>query len=316
MLKSLLAALAVLPALAFAQAPNFPSHPVRLIVPTAAGGPSDIIGRFLAQKLSDVWKQPVVVENRAGVNGLVGAEAGAKATADGYTLLLGNSGTHIMNYGLYKKLPYDPLNGFAVIGKLGTSPAVLVTNPATLIGSVSDLINRPNSNSINFAAAGATATYAALLFNSLAKTKITVVPYKGGAPADLSILQNETQVSFTSLAGARGHIAAGKMKVLAVTTLARDPMLPDVPTLDESGIKGYDIEFWTGLFAPVGTPQFIIDKIGTDVARLLENPEIRRQLNEVAFSPAYQAGATFGGKIKADATKYARLMRELGIPAE
>lgn len=295
---------------------DFPTKPVKFIVPSAAGGSSDIIGRIVAQKLSELWGQPAVVDNRGAVSGIVGAELGQKAPPDGYTLTVGNSGTHVMNYGLYKALPYDPINGFAPIAKMGVSPTVLIGNASLPFVTTRELIAYSKANSINMASPGATALFAARMFNSMAGTDITIVPYKGSAPADLSVIQNETQVSFTSLASARVHVQGGRVRMIATTSIARDPAIPNVPTLNESGVKGYELEFWVGLFAPAGTPPRIVEKINADLAKVLAAPDVQKRLDEVSFSVAYVPAAQFADYVRKSAERNARLMRELGIQPE
>ncbi len=295
---------------------DYPSKPVRFIVPSAAGGSSDIIARVVAQKLSELWGQPVVIDNRGAVSGIVGAELGQKAAPDGYTLTVGNSGTHVMNYGLYKTLPYDPINGFAPIAKMGVSPTVLIGNSSLPFTNARELVAYSKANSINMASPGATALFASRMFNSMAGTDITIIPYKGSAPADLSVIQNETQVAFTSLASARSHVQGGRVRIIATTSLAREPAIANVPTLNESGVKGYELEFWVGLFAPAGTPARIVEKVNADLARVLKSPDVQKRLDEVGFSAAYMPTAAFADYVRKSAEKNAKLMRELGIQPE
>ena len=295
---------------------DYPSRAVKFVVPNVAGGSTDIIARLVAQKLSERWKQPVVIDNRGAVSGIVGAEAGQKSPADGYTLTVGNSGTHVMNYGLYKSLPYDPLQGFAPIAKLGVSPTVLIANASLPFTNVGELVAYSTTRSINMASAGATALFASEMFKSMSGADILVVPYKGSAPADLSVIQNETQIGFTSLASARSHVQSGRVRMLATTSLARDPAIPDVPTLDESGLKGYELEFWVGLFAPAGTPSKIVDKVNADLAVVLKAPDVRKRLNEVGFGADYVPAPQFGEYVRNSAQKNAKLMRGLGIQPE
>jgi tripartite-type tricarboxylate transporter receptor subunit TctC len=229
---------------------------------------------------------------------------------------VGNSGTHVMNYGLYKSLPYDPINGFAPIAKMGVSPTVLIGNSSLPFTNPRELVTYAKGHSINMASPGATALFASRMFNSMAGTDITIVPYKGSAPADLSVIQNETQIAFTSLASARSHVQGGRVRMIATTSLAREPAIPNVPTLDEAGVKGYELEFWVGLFAPAGTPARIVEKVNADLAKVLKAPDVQKRLDEVGFSAAYVPTAPFAEYVKASAVKNAKLMRELGIQPE
>lgn len=295
---------------------EYPNKAVRLIVPSAPGGSSDIVGRIVAQRLSHLWGQPVVVDNRGAVNGVVGAELGQNAAPDGYTLTIGNSGTHSMNYGLYKTLPYDPVKGFSAIAKMVSSPTVLLANSTLPITSARELITLAKSRPVYIAAPGATAGFASRMLNAMAGTNITIVPYKGSAPADLSVLQNETQLSFTSVGAAKVHVQTGRAKIIAVTSMARDPALPDVPTLDESGVKGFELEYWVGLFAPAGTSMAIIQKLNADIEQVLATPEVRKRLFDAGFNVKFLPSTHFPEYVRTMAERNAKQMRELGIPAE
>lgn len=295
----------------FAQ--TYPTKPVRLIVPVEAGSATDNVARLVAQKLSIIWGQQVVVDNRPSVNGIIGSDLASKSPADGYTLLAGNSGTHVMNVGLYKKLSYDPVKDFAAVAQLVTSPLVLMGSDHFVPRTVKDIIAHAKGTSINFATAGATGQLAALMFNSIAKVDIVSIPYKGSSGAETSLLAGDTQLFFASISTALPYVVSGKMRTVAVTSLIRSPYLPEVPTLDESGVDGYEMDYWVGLFAPVGTPKPILDRINADVITALSSPEVRGRISKMGYVSLSRSPADFQQYVQASVIKYGALMRDLGV---
>ena len=295
---------------------SYPTRAVKLIVASAAAGSSDLVARVVAQQLQDLWKQPVVIDNRGAVNGVVGAEVGEKAPPDGYTLTVGNSGTHVMNYGLYKTLPYDPLNGFAPIAKLAVAPGVLLANARAPFTNVRDMLAYAKSHPTYVATPGATAQFAALMLNSMAGTELTVVPYKGNSQSDLAVAQGEVQLSITTLIGARPHVESGRARILAIMGHERTSVAPDIPTIAEGGVPGYELEYWVGMFAPLGTPAAVIEKVSADLKKVLATPEVVKRLEDAGFSSAYQAPGPFGAYAKESALRSAKQMRKLGIEAQ
>ena len=292
---------------------RFPTGPVRMVIPSAAGGPTDIAGRVIAQKLSELWGQPVIPDNQASVNGLIAASSVAKAKADGYTLLVGNSGTHVMNVGLYRNLSYDPVKDFVPIAKTVVTPLLLITNASLPVTDVQSLITYAKANPTFVASLGATGQVAALMFNSMTGVNMTLVPFRGGGGAgDLSVAQNETQASFTSLLSARPHMSSGRVRAIAVTSAKP---LPGIPSLSDT-VKGYELEYWTGLFAPAGTPKAIVDKISQDLGRVMRDPTTLKRLDDAGFTPAYESSDAFANLVKTSSVKYKELMGTLGIKPE
>jgi tripartite-type tricarboxylate transporter receptor subunit TctC len=299
-----------------ASAQTYPTKPVRLIVPVEPGSATDVVARLVAQRLSTVWGQQVVVDNRPSVNGVIGAEMAARAQADGYTLLAGNSGTHVMNVGLYKKLSYDPVADFAPVAQLVTTPLVLVGSPKMPPRTVKEVIAYAKTNSINWGIAGATGQLASLMFNAMAGVDIVSIPYKGSAGAEASLLAGDTQLFFASISNAMPYATGNRLTMLAVTSLKRSPLLPDVPTLDESGLKDYEMDYWVGLFAPAATPKPLVDRIHADVVRAMGSPEVKERLTQMGYTDPGRSRGEFDQYVRTSVTKYGKLMRDLGVKAQ
>jgi len=297
-----------------ASAQQFPQKPVRLVAPVEAGSPTDTIARLIALKLSAAWGQPVIVDNRPSVNGVVGSDIVSKAAPDGYTLLTGNSGTQVMNVGLYKKLSYNPATDFSSAAQVVTSPLVLMGSKHFAPTRVSEVISAARqSSNVNFAVPGATAQLATLMFNSAAALDIVSVPYKGSAGAETALLAGDAQLFFASVSNALPYAKSGRMRTLAVSSLARSPALPEVPTLDESGLKGFEIEYWVGLFAPAGTPTDVLEKINRDVNTILGAPEVKAKLTDLGYTPMPRSRIDFDRYVKGSIDRYGKLMQKLGI---
>ena len=259
-----------------------PPKPVKLVVPFPPGGPLDIVGRLIAQKLTEAWGQPVVVDNRPGAGGNIGADLVAKCAPDGYTILEGALSTHAVNVSLYAKMPYDPVKDFAPITLVAVTPNVLVVNPSLPVNSVKDLIAyaKANPGKLSFGSGsnGSAGHLAGELFKTEAGVDMVHIPYKGGAPALQALLAGDTQLMFDNLANSAAQIKAGKLKALAVTTAKRSKLAPELPTMAEAGLPGFDISTWFGLFAPAGTPKEIVAKWNAEVTRILNSPEMRERL--------------------------------------
>lgn len=297
-----------------AAAQQFPTRQVRLVAPVEAGSPTDTVARLIALKLSVAWGQPVIVDNRPSVNGVVGSDIVAKASPDGYTLLAGNSGTQVMNAGLYKKLSYNPSTDFNAAAQVVTSPLVLMGSKHFAPTRVADVISAARvSSNVNFAIPGATAQLASLMFNNAAALEIVSVPYKGSSGAETALLAGDAQLFFASVSNALPYAKSGRMRTLAVSSLERSPALPDVPTLDESGLKGFDIEYWVGLFAPAGTPGHVLDKINRDVNTILDTPEVKAKVAELGYTPMPRSRSDFDRYVKSSIDRYGKLMQKLGI---
>lgn len=297
---------------------GFGSKPVRLIVPVPPGGPTDFAARLVAPKLSDALGQNVIVDNRPSANGIVGAELAARAAPDGLTLIMGNSGTHAINAGLYRKLPYDPQRDFVPITEVLASGMVLVANPRLAANSLREFIAlaKNESGKLNIGVAGATGQLAGEALKAQTRISINNVHYKGSAPTEFAVLQGEVEVSVLTPIASAAHVNAGKLKALGVTSAKRIAMLPNVPTIAESGVDGYDFEIWHGLFAPAGTPDRIVRTLHQEVVRVLDVPEVRERVGVQGFYVVANTPEQFAGLVKREIAKYRKLIIEAGIPLE
>ena len=299
-----------------AAAQGYPSRPVKLVVPFPPGGPLDIVGRTIAQKLSDAWGQSVVVDNRPGAGGNIGADVVAKSAPDGYTILMGALSTHAVNPSLYAKMPYDAVKDFAPITLVAITPNVLVVNASLPVNSAKEFVAyaRANSGKLAFGSGsnGSAGHLAGELFKVETATDIIHVPYKGGAPATQALLAGDTQFMFDNLANATPQIKAGKLKALAVTTAERSKLAPELPTMAEAGLPGFDISTWFGLLAPAGTPKDVIAKWNAEVTKILSSPEMRERLTAQGAEPAPMTPDQFAAFIQSEITKYARIVKASG----
>jgi tripartite-type tricarboxylate transporter receptor subunit TctC len=314
------AALAFSCAAGAALAQAYPSKTIRTIVPFPPGGVTDTLARTLAQEYQKAWGQPAIVENKPGAGGLIGAELVAKADADGYTLFLGHIGTHGVNPSLYAKLPYDPVKSFAPIARLGSVPNVLVANSAVPANTVKELIAlakaKPGAVSAASAGNGTSSHMALAVLKAMADVDITHVPYKGPAPALQAVLGGETQILFDTVFSTAPHIKAGRLKALGVSVLQRSPLLPEVPTLNESGLPGFNVSPWFALFAPAGTAAPVIDKIGAQTAKILGTPEIRGRLEAQGLRIEPSSPAELRAFVDQEIARWGKVVRDAGIKAE
>lgn len=288
---------------------------VRLLVPSPPGGPSDFAGRLIAPGLGEALGRNVVVDARQSVNGILSMETAAHAAPDGATLAIGNSGTHIMNPGLYKKLPYDPIRDFVPVGRLISAGTALVANPKFAPSTLQEFFAaaKREPGRINIAIAGANGHVATEVLKASAAIKLNNVPYKGSSPSELAVMSGEVEVSLLSIPIITPYVKSGRMKVYGVTTAKRSPMLPEVPTIAESGLDGYEFGNWHGLFAPRGTPDAQVRMLNRVIVRIFERQDIRdlvlaRGSEIVAGSPEELAD-----KLRRDIPKYKKLMAEAGI---
>lgn len=301
-------------------AENYPTRDVRIVVPFPAGGTADIAARLVAAELGKTWGKPVVVDNKAGAGGNVGTADAARAPNDGYTLLMGTVSTHAINQSVYAQLPYDPVADFVPVTLVIPVPNVLELNPAFAarhnINTTADLIAylKAHPGKVNMASTGnGTSTHlSGELFQSMTGTTMTHVPYKGSSPALTDVMAGSTDLIFDNLPSSMGFIKAGKLKPLAVTTTTRSPALPDVPTLAESGVKGYDAASWFGLLAPAGTPEAIVNKIQQDVAQALQKESIRTQLQAQGAEPSGNTPAQFKQFMAQETAKWAQVVKQSG----
>ena len=313
-----MAALACLHGAAFAQA--FPSKPVRIVVPFPPGGGTDIGTRILAQKLSEAWGQSVVVENKSGAAGIVGTEFTAKAAPDGYTLMMGNIGTHAINVSLYKKLPYDPVRDFVPVSHVAGLPLFLLIHPSVAANSTTDLVallkSRPGQFDYSSSGSGGSMHVAAELFKSMAGVRIVHIPYKGGGPAVADLLAGQVKISFATVLETLGHVKSGKVRALAVTSSRRSLAAPEFPTIAESGLPGYESTSWLALFAPAGTPREIIARVSADAARVMNTPEVRERFVAQGADPIGSTSEQLAAVLSRDIAKYAKVMKDSGTQPE
>lgn len=310
----LCAILSVVAGPAVAQA--WPTKPIKVIVPFAAGGATDTIGRFMAERLSKEVGQAVVVENRAGANGAIGAEFVARADPDGYTLLAVTAGTHAINKSLYKNLPYDPVKDFTHVGFFGTSPNVVVVNPQLPATNIRELIDyaKKNPGKISFGSAGSGSTLhlAGELFKSLAGIDIVHVPYKGGSAAQVDLLAGNIQLMFDSLSTAIPHVRAGKVRALAVTGDQRSRALPELPTVAEAGLAGYVATAWFGFVGPAGMPRDVTRKLNDAINRILRTEDARKQFATFGADPVPKTPEEFRAHVEAETAKWAKVVEASG----
>ena len=310
--KLLVLACAVLSANAVFAADPWPAKPVRVIVPFPPGGYVDLGTRLVAGPLSVTLGQQVVVENRGGAGGALGSELAARAVADGHTLVVGSVGTHAVNQSLYPKLAYNVLRDFVAVARLSDSPNVLAVHPSLPARSTQDLIGlaRARPKQIIYASAGAgTSTHlAAVLFETLAKIELVHVSYKGGGPAIIDVVAGQVPVTFGTAASVTPHTKTGRLRALGVTGGQRSALLPELPTIAESGLKGYEMLNWLGMFAPAGTPRGIVDRLSSEVTRIVRLPEVRERLNAQGAEPSPLGADEFPAFVKLEVEKWAKVV--------
>ena len=301
-------------------AQGYPSKPIRFVVPYAPGGNTDILARLLGQKLSEAWGQQVIIDNRPGAAGTVGAELVARSPADGYTLIMGSFGNIIVANSLYKNLKYDPFKDFASIALVSLPPGILVENPAVPAQNVRELIAYAKSNPgrLNYGSPGAGAWNHLFfeLFNASAGISIVHVPYKGIAPAVVDLLGGQVQLAISAFPTALPHIRSGKLRALAVTSANRSGLMTDVPTVAESGLAGYEAAGWFGVLAPAGTPPAVVAKLNAEINRILELAEVKASLASDGAEPAGGTPAQMTESARAASAKWSKLIRELNLRTE
>jgi hypothetical protein len=303
-----------------AQAQQFPAKPLRLIVPFAPGGPNDILGRLVAQKLTEQWGQQVLVENRGGAGGTIGLEAAARLPKDGYGIAMGGTSNLAVAPSLYEKLSYDPIKDFTPIINVALVPYALAVNPTVPAKSVKELVpiaaKKAGFLSYGSSGTGSMSSLAAELFNALAKTKILHVPYKGTAPALTDVVSGQIDMMFADLALIKPHAAAGKLRAVAVTSAKRVVSSPEIPTIAESGLPGYDISPWFGVVAPEGIPRPVLTRLNTAIAASLKSADVIQRLGTLGYEPIGGSPEQFSATIKSDIGKYAKIVKTAGIKAD
>ncbi|MBT9514847.1 MAG: tripartite tricarboxylate transporter substrate binding protein [Acidovorax sp.] len=299
-----------------AMAQAYPTKPVTIVVPFAAGGTTDILARIIGQALTTELGQSVIVDNRAGAGGNIGGALAAKSPADGYTLFMGTVGTHAINASLYKKMPFDPIKDFAPLTRVANVPNLLVANPAQPYKSVKELIAyaKANPGKVNFGSSGngSSIHLSGELFKSLAKVDMVHVPYKGSAPAVTDLLGNQIGIMFDNMPSAIQHVRSGKLVPIAVTTAKRSPELPNVPTIAEAGVPGYEATSWFGMFAPTGTPAPVLARINTALAKVLNQAEVKKKINEQGAETYSETPEQFAAFIQAESIKWGKVVKESG----
>ncbi|NBS58836.1 MAG: tripartite tricarboxylate transporter substrate binding protein [Betaproteobacteria bacterium] len=320
MLKALLVAGALLAGSLPAWAQPYPNRPLRIVVPFPPGGGTDIGTRIVAQKLQEAWGQAVIVENKPGAAGIVGTELTAKSAPDGYTFMMGNIGTHAINVSLYKKLAYDPVRDFAPVSMVADLPLLLLVHPSVPANSVKELIalakSQPGKLNFSSSGAGGSMHVAAELFKSMTGVDMVHIPYKGGAPAVADLLSGQVALSFSTVLETIQHVKAGKVRALAVTNDHRSIALPDLPTIAEAGLPGYQSISWLALFAPAGTPKDIVNKVSAESVRILKLPDVKERLLAQGAEPIGSTPEQLAAILATDIAKYAKVIRESGYKPE
>ena len=315
--KLLIVLLAAASAPALAQ--TYPSKAIRLIVPSTPGGSVDTLARTLAPKLSEKWGQQVVVDNRAGAGGAIGAELVAKSPPDGYTLIMATIASAATNVSLRKNLPYDPVKDFAPITLVATQNLMLVVHPSVPAKNVKDLIalakKQPGQLSFASAGNGTGGHLSGELFKLLAGIDLLHIPYKGVAPALVDVVAGQVSMTFASLLSGQPHYKSGRLHALAVTGAKRSAAVPELPTMQEAGVKGYESSTWYGVLAPAGTPSGVVTKLNNEIVAILKQPEIHDRLSQEGADPVGNTPQQFGAFIKSEIEKWGKVIRAAGIKA-
>lgn len=312
---SILAGLAVLTVPLIVVAQNYPVKPVRVVIPWPPGGSNDIVGRLVLQKMTENLGQQFVIDNRGGAAGTIGSDFVAKSVPDGYTIMV-HSTTHVSNPHLYKKLPYDTLKDFASIGPLARQVGILVVHPSLPVQTVKQFIDlgrkRPNEITYSSSGNGSFVHLGMALLNSMSNTRMIHVPYKGGGPAAVAIASGEVQAMMATVGSVIPHINSKRLKPIAVTSEGRITQYPQVPTIAEGGVKGYEFTAWIGALAPAGTPKPIIDKLNAEMQKALRDRAVAEKLSAQTLDPMFMSADQFAARLKSDYEKYARIIKETG----
>jgi tripartite-type tricarboxylate transporter receptor subunit TctC len=305
------------PALSLAQ--SYPAKPIRLVVGVPAGGTNDVVARLVAQKMSAQLGQQIIVDNRAGANGNIGAELVAKSPPDGYTLFMASIGVSSIHPSLYSKMPFDTLRDFAMISQLTSIPQIIVVHPSVPVKDVKQLIAYAKAKPGQLTFAGGTGSSAHLageLFKSMARVDMLHVPYKGSAPALIDLLGGQVAIVFDQIVTSLPHVRSGKLRALAVTTLTRSTVAPEIPTVSESALPGFSITTWHGLIAPIATPRDIISRLSGEAAKALESAEIKEKFLAQGAEPTPSTPEQFRAFIKSETDKWASVVKAAGLKPE
>ena len=301
-----------------ASAQTYPTKPIKIVATFAPGGASDILARIIGQKLTESWGQPVIVENRAGAGGIVGTEYVARSTPDGYTLVVGYIGTHAVNPSLYAKLSYDAVSDFAPVAFLASIPSALVVHPSVPAKSVQELIalakSKPGQLNYGSGGVGTAPHLAAELFKTLTGVNMVHIPYKGSGPAVADLLSGQISLMFNTMIQTIPHVKEGTVRALAITGATRSDALPDLPTIAEAGVPGYDMVGWFGILAPAGTPKDVVSKLNTEIVRILNMPDVKTRLSDLGAEPTkIVSPEQFADYIKAEIAKWRDVVQSSGM---
>ena len=304
-----------------AGAQTYPARAVNFVVPYPAGGYYDLLARVIGGKLAESWGQPFLVQNRVGANGMIGTDFVAKSAPDGYTIMMGGIGPHGINPSMYAKLPYNPVRDFAPVIHVASAPNVLVVHPSVDARSVKDLIalarSKPGALTFSSAGSGSSQHLSGEMLKMMAGVNMTHVPYKGSAPAVTAMLAGEVSLLFGTMADVVEHIRGGKLRALAVTSARRIPVLPEVPTMVESGIPGYEATAWFGVLAPAATQREIVTRLNQDIGRVLQMPDVLARISQQGSAEIVGGSPEqFGDFIRAEVAKWASVVKQAGVKVE
>ncbi|MGH8661265.1 MAG: Bug family tripartite tricarboxylate transporter substrate binding protein [Burkholderiales bacterium] len=303
---------------AIAQA--YPSKPIRVVVPFSPGGTSDIIGRTLGQKLSEAWGQPVIMDNRAGVAGSLGAAIAAKSPPDGYTLLVGNVGPIAINNQIYKAVGYDSLKDFTPITLAVTAPQIVVVHPSVPVKTFKEFnaLVKKHAGKINYGSSGpgSVSMLSAELYKRMTKTDMLHVPFKASALITIALLAGEIDIVFSDMAVVLPHVQAGRLRALAVTGPKPTPLVPGLPTVAESGVPGFVMTSWWGMFGPAGLPQPVVVRLNTELTRILKTPDVQKTFATLGVDAANSTPEELAALVKSEVPRYAKLIEQIGIPKQ
>jgi len=295
----------------------YPAKPIRIVVPFPAGGIADLFARVIGQKFNETWGQPVVVDNRPGAGGNIGAEIVAKSPPDGYTLVMGSIGTHSVNVSLFSKLAYDPIRDFAPVALVMEAEGLLVLHPSVPVKTVKELIAlakaRPGQVAYASAGHGTAGHLSGELFKSMAKVDMVHVPYKGNVPAITDLIAGQTSLLFATMPTVLPQVQAGRLKALAVTSSARSPAAPELPTIAEAALPGYSVTNWIGIFTPAGTPREAVSKLNGEIIRIMQAPDIQRRLAIEGAKFTAKTPEEFGAFVRSEIAKWAKVVKDAGI---
>ena len=312
----ILCALAQLAGAQLASAAEFPTKPIRLLVGFSAGGSTDVLSRQVAQALTQPMKQQIIVDNRPGATGIMATELTAKATADGHTIMMATVATHAINPALFDKIPFDPIKDFAAVSLVAQYPLLLAVNPGFSAKTVQELIKtaqaKPGSLRYSSSGNGSPGHLSAEMFRQASKIEILHVPYKGGSPALVAVITGECQLNFGTLPGIMPHAKANRLRALAVTTRVRSPALPDVPTIAESGLTGFDVSSWAGVVAPAATPKPVIAKLHREIVGVLKEPTLNARLSSEGAPPVGSSPEEFSKFMREELMKWATAVKQSG----